>query len=104
MFKIALPDPAGGAYDAPSDSLVGSSFFTFNMSHYLKSLKICPGRSTTAENIYLCPSPKSGWHQKVMVMLVKRLMMMTKCFCNNRPTAEKEEVTRRTKRRSRKRE
>src|SRR6218665_3445127 len=47
MFEIASvsgappPTPLGSLRRSP-DSLVGSGFFAFNMSHYLKSLKICP--------------------------------------------------------------
>jgi len=37
MFEIA---------SVSQTPLVGSGFFTFNMSHYLKSLKICPDGET----------------------------------------------------------
>src|SRR6218665_1314277 len=89
-FWDSAPDPAGGAYDAPPDPLVGRGFLplaiaasrlrrlqfprltclrvyaktlkfppppwrlqhldfsTSNMSHYLKSLKTCPGLSASA--------------------------------------------------------
>src|SRR6218665_97168 len=88
-FWGSAPDPAGGAYDAPPDLLVGTAFlpsvipasrlrrlqflqftcpsrsplswrlqhlnsFTFNMSHYLKSLKICPGLQLNTGSLRNC--------------------------------------------------